>query len=60
MDYHIALKNNLPIGSGEMEASIKKIINKRFKRNNIYWLKENANNLFCLGCTILNNELDDF
>jgi len=60
MNYHILIKNNLPIGSGEMEASIKKIINKRFKRNNIYWITANANNLFNLACTILNNDFDDF
>jgi len=60
MNYHILKKNKLPIGSGEMEASIKKIINKRFKRNNIYWLTENANNLFNLACTILNGEFDEF
>ena len=43
-----------------MEASIKKIINKRFKRNNIYWKTDNADNLFNLTCTILNGDFEDF
>jgi len=60
MDYHIIKKNNLPIGTGDMEAAIKKIINKRFKRNNIYWLTDNGNNLYGLACTILNGEFDEF
>jgi hypothetical protein len=60
MDYHISIKNKLPIGTGDMEASIKKLINKRFKRNNIYWLTDNANNLFRLSCTILNKEFNQF
>jgi hypothetical protein len=43
-----------------MEASTKKVINKRFKRNNIYWLTDNADNLFNLACTILNGDFDEF
>jgi hypothetical protein len=36
------------------------IYNKRFKRNNIYWLTDNADNLFNLDCTILNGDFDEF
>jgi len=60
LNYHILKKNNLPIGSGVMESSINSLINERYKRNNIYWNINNANNLYSLGCTILNNDFDIF
>lgn len=60
LNYNLLKENNLPIGSGIMESTINTAVNERYKRNNIYWREDNANNLFSLGCTILNNDFDIF
>jgi hypothetical protein len=45
------IKNeNLPIGSGAMESSIRRVINMRLKGAATYWLRENAEKMLMLRC----------
>jgi len=47
--YFEFIKNeNLPIGSGAMESSIRRVINMRLKGAATYWLKENAEGMLML------------
>jgi hypothetical protein len=58
MNYPELIKNNLPIGSGEIESIVKYKNNKRFKPSS--WILENACNLLQLQCTIDSNYFDLF
>jgi hypothetical protein len=48
MQYALARKNNLPIGSGPMESAIRRVVNLRMKGNGIFWLEQNAEAMIML------------
>jgi hypothetical protein len=60
MNYPTLIENNLPIGTGVMEAAIRVVNNKRFKQSNMFWKEENARNLLKLELTVLNNDFEHF
>ena len=49
----------LPLGSGAIESSIRRVINMRLKGNGIYWLKDNAESMLQLRSLVISNRWDD-
>lgn len=47
-DYHLAIEQDLPIGSGEIESTHRHLIQKRLKIAGAWWKKENANKMLHL------------
>lgn len=45
MDYSLARRHHLPIGSGAIESAVRRVINLRVKSNGMYWLRENAESM---------------
>lgn len=50
MRYQQVARWQLPIGSGAMESSIRRVVNLRLKGAGIYWLEESANEMLMLRC----------
>lgn len=48
MDYDTAAKLNLPLGSGSMESSIRRVVNLRMKGAGIFWHKDSAEAMLLL------------
>ncbi len=49
----------MPIGSGAIESTIRRVINLRMKGNGIYWREENAEAIFQLRAALLSGRWDD-
>ena len=49
----------LPIGSGAIESSIRRVINLRLKGNGIFWREENAEAMFVLRGLLLSDRWDE-
>ena len=49
----------LPLGSGAIESSIRRVINMRLKGNGIYWLKDNAESMLQLRSLVISNRWDE-
>ncbi len=60
LDYKTAIKNELPIGSGEIESAHRYIIQKRLKIAGAWWKKENAGDILALRVFRANNDWDDY
>jgi len=56
LDYENALKNELPIGSGEIESSHRYVIQKRLKIAGAWWKPETAEHMLCLRTLRANND----
>jgi hypothetical protein len=52
-DYFSLLK--IPIGSGAVESSIRRVINLRMKSNGMFWWSENAKCLLQIRCQYLSS-----
>ena len=52
MDDSLSRSHHLPIGSGAVESSVRRVINLRVKSNAIYWLRENAETMIRLRAWI--------
>ena len=48
LDFQTAKELNLPIGSGAIESSIRRVVNLRLKGPCIFWYKENAEHILML------------
>ncbi|BBI17164.1 hypothetical protein [Neochlamydia sp. S13] len=55
MNYKSALDKGLPIGSGEIESSLKAVVQKRLKIAEALWKTENANAMLNLRIGRLNS-----
>jgi hypothetical protein len=51
--YVVFRYRRLPIGSGAIESTIRRVINLRLKGNGIYWTEENAEAVFQLRAAVL-------
>lgn len=60
LDYKTALKNNLPIGSGEIESAHKYVIQKRLKITGAWWLESNAQNMLALRVNRANQQWKEY
>jgi len=49
----------LPLGSGAIESSIRRVINMRLKGNGIYWCKDNAESMLQLRSLVIADRWDD-
>jgi hypothetical protein len=49
----------LPIGSGAIESSIRRVINQRLKGNGIFWREENAEAMLQVRAQIITNRWDE-
>jgi hypothetical protein len=49
----------LPLGSGAIESSIRRVVNMRLKGNAIYWREENAEAMLHIRALVLTNHWDD-
>ncbi len=53
-------QNNLPIGSGVIEAACKNLIGARLKKSGMSWSKEGGQNVLNLRSLILSNRWEQF
>lgn len=59
-NYPQAIKNDLPIGSGEIESSHRHLIQKRMKISGAWWKQDNANRMLRLRSQRANNKWDSY
>jgi hypothetical protein len=55
LQYLTCKRRGLPIGSGAVESTIRRVINLRLKSNAMYWLEENAEALFAVRASLLSD-----
>jgi len=60
LDYHEAIKRNLPIGSGEVESAHRHILQKRLKIPGAWWRLERAEEIAQLRAMRANNRWNEF
>jgi len=59
LDYANFRERGLPLGSGAIESTIRRVINLRLKSNAMYWLEENAEAMFVLRGILLCDRWDE-
>ncbi len=59
MDYPKCALMGIPIGSGAIESSIRRVINMRLKSNGTFWLAEHAESILQLRCHYISKRLDE-
>jgi hypothetical protein len=59
LDYASFRQRGLPLGSGAIESTIRRVINLRLKSNAMYWLEENAEAMFVLRGLLLSDRWDE-
>jgi len=59
-DYPNAIKNGLPIGSGQIESSHRHLIQKRLKISGAWWKKQNADSMLQLRVARKNQKWKDY
>jgi hypothetical protein len=59
LDYHCYRYRKLPIGSGAIESTIRRVLNLRLKGNGIYWKEENAEAMIQLRAAYLSGRWDE-
>jgi hypothetical protein len=57
--YDIFRSWRLPMGSGAIESTIRRVINLRLKGNSIYWTEENAEAVFQLRAAVVSGRWDE-
>jgi hypothetical protein len=55
LQYLTFKRRGLPLGSGAVESTIRRVINLRLKSNAMYWLEENAEAIFALRAALLSD-----
>jgi hypothetical protein len=60
LDYHSALANDLPIGSGEIESAHRYIVQQRLKRPGSWWRTANADRMLALRLNRANNRWGEY
>jgi len=48
LDYGLAREQQLPIGSGIIESTVRRVLNLRMKGASIFWTKDNAEDMILL------------
>jgi len=57
--YNCFRYRGVPIGSGAIESTIRRVINLRLKGNGIYWTEENAEAVFQLRAAVLSGRWEE-
>jgi hypothetical protein len=60
LDYRRALKEGLPIGSGEIESSHRSVVQKRLKIAGAWWKRDNAEKMIALRIQRANKEWQSY
>jgi hypothetical protein len=59
MRYNCFRGRGVPMGSGAIESTIRRVINLRLKGNGIYWTEENAEAVFQLRAAVLSGRWEE-
>ena len=59
LSYPTFRRHRLPLGSGAIESSIRRVINLRLKGNGIFWLEENAEAVLALRAAVVCERWDE-
>jgi hypothetical protein len=59
LDYARFKTLGLPVGSGAIESSIRRVINLRLKGNGIFWKEENAESMLQLRSLVISDRWDE-
>lgn len=59
LDYASFRQRGLPLGSGAIESTIRRVINLRLKSNATFWLEQNAEAMFVLRGLLLSDRWDE-
>jgi hypothetical protein len=59
MRYAFFRRKGLPIGSGAIESTVRRLVNLRLKGNGIYWREENAEGLLVLRAALITDRWDE-
>jgi len=57
--YDVFRSWRLPMGSGAIESTIRRVINLRLKGNSLYWTEENAEAVFQLRAVVVSGRWDE-
>ena len=60
LDYKMAIDNDLPTGSGEIESAHRYVIQKRLKIAGAWWLEENAEDMLALRVNRANRDWESY
>ena len=52
-------KLGIPLGSGSIESSIRRVVNNRMKSNGMFWRAENAEAMLQLRCQVISDRWDE-
>jgi hypothetical protein len=56
LNYTTYTRRGLPLGSGAVESTIRRVINLRLKGNGMFWTLENAESMLQVRCQLLSTE----
>jgi hypothetical protein len=59
LSYPTFRRHRLPLGSGAIESSIRRVINLRLKGNGIFWVEENAEAVLALRAAVMTDRWDE-
>jgi len=59
LDYADFRRRGLPLGSGAIESSIRRVINLRLKGNGIFWLENHAEEMLQLRALVISGRWDE-
>jgi len=59
LDYADFRERGLPLGSGAIESSIRRVINLRLKGNGIFWLEDHAEEMLQLRALVISGRWDE-
>ena len=59
LDYADFRQSGLPLGSGAIESSIRRVINLRLKGNGIFWLEHHAEEMMQLRALVISDRWDE-
>jgi hypothetical protein len=59
MRYAFFRRKGLPIGSGAIESTVRRLVNLRLKGNGIFWREENAEGLLVLRAALITDRWDE-
>ena len=59
MPYERLRRRGVPMGSGAIESTIRRVINLRLKGNGIYWTEDNAEAVFQLRAAVVSRRWDE-
>src|SRR3954468_15398521 len=57
--YHCFRYRGVPLGSGAIESTIRRVINLRLKGNSIYWTEDNAEAVFQLRAAVVSGRWEE-